>query len=206
MYSYSSLSLYKTCPYKYFKKYFTKEVEPASPSMQKGIDFHKLIAMKNIDLVADLYDPEIIKAVRMLKETEEYKSLKIIKTEAKIRQEVDGHNFFAIIDCLAKTKDGKDLIIDWKYTKGNWTEENEEQYAIQKALYKKITGITEFWFVNITKHKTPRIEFLKDSKEMEWSEVLNLIKKLNGDFHYIPKDSNSCFWCCWKQKDCSLYF
>jgi len=210
MYSYSMLNLYKLCPFKFWKKYICNEQEPVSDAMTQGKIFHDLVVNYS-DLFEDQYDPEILRAIKALRESEEYKELDIMQSEAKIRKEIDGHNFFSIIDCVAKLPDGQEVIIDWKYTKTSWDEKKEEQYALQKTLYKKITGIDNFWFVNITKHKKTRVEFIKDAKELEWQEVLDIIKKLNSDFHFQPENykkstKSACWFCDWRKNDCEAYY
>ena len=200
-FSYSKVSTWNDCPYKYKLRYVDKlEVKPdLSPSnaLYFGTATHEGIEHRSVESALESYKsnyPEITEAheVEMLK-------LKTILPKAfeqipegeyeKCLRDKDG--FIGFIDCIVENEDGTVDLLDFKTSNNVSGYLKSQQLHVYKYYYEKLTGRTvkNLYYVFIPKFKDTLTEGMSEEDiETLKKRIVDYFKDKNIRFERVEYD------------------
>mgnify|MGYP001572363113 CR=1 FL=1 len=234
VFTYSKLRKYSVCQRAFYHYYLLQESPKEHEAQVFGKKFHTAIDKLN-EANENLFEPEIIKMVKALRANPDFQQFEIKEFEKKVFRkvwEVDKkkfYDFFGIYDALAVHKEtGENWILEWKSSDREWTytdragkyhkeklNDNLLQHSIYKDIYvdKDLEQKCNFGYFIITKHATPRVQFISSAKnELEFmsrNKITDICDAIMNDFEFFPtcfkQDQSKCFLCDCREV-CSAWF
>ena len=200
-FSYSALSAFEGCPYRYFLSYIKRERGKKGIPLLRGIKLHADMEKAGLKPPQEMKDylfnnnPSLFPVAEWL---EEMGMTKPEAIELKIRNE--SYNFTGVIDRVDTYKGGR-IIIDWKSGKDRGIEAHLRQLSLYGWLYETVENKeVDYWGVYYLDHHTHYIvptDVLLMKESVEWlEEKVKLIKKsIELDNKFEPCPSWQCKWC-----------
>ena len=202
IYSYSSLSLFKDCPYKFYRTYVLKDYKETNKFMDKGIDFHKTIAehiMHDAPAPAPELTPkdnilDILKQIRVLTNGQ----FPLVEQKVAVDRQMKSVDYWdknAVFrgawDCVPMIKDGEMTIIDWKSGK-MW------DYSFQGVAYAAL-GFAIFPEVHTVKVVFDHLKLGRQEpqylKKKDTDIVWDYINEADATTTFEKKFNDKCKWC-----------
>ncbi len=221
--SYSQLSLYNSCPYRYKLRYIYGLEEDIKPYWIFGNIIHEILeyAFKNhipLQKIEDIFLERIQQQSYILKDTyeyylkrglsilkkfikkeeEEFKDVSTIDVEHPVRIKIDDKEFVGIIDRIIK-KDGEICLIDYKTSKPSNEIETIENAKKQLSLYAYLLKMQHIfpkkgYIWLLSQDKVIEVDFDDSLIEKEIKNIKETINKIaKGEFP--PKPSYHCKSC-----------
>jgi len=207
MFSYSKVSTYNDCPYKYKLRYLDKlEVKPdtrPNNALFIGTACHEGIEKRSVDAAIESYKsnyPEITKA----NEIEILKLKTILPTAIKEIPEGeyehclrDKDGFIGYIDCLVSVEEGVYDLLDFKHSNNVSSYLKSGQIHLYKYYYEKITGnkIRDLYYVFIPKYQETLTEDMSlEDEEVLKQKIVETLSKKDIIFEKIEYDRQQVNW------------
>lgn len=191
-FSFSRLSLYETCPYRFYKKYVEGYEEPLTYPLALGSGVHKAIEEKmngathdeaiTSGIVEAEFHPEVTR-----------KELSILTYNAPIHQ-ITGETEIYFKRPLSNEEDapliqgfidvvGNNYIVDWKSNRTMYNVRKNHQIGLYAWAMNQIRGMKEVYGRLYFLRFRQESNFLYTAKEMEESRLwaYNLAKEIQGN-------------------------
>jgi len=193
--SWSKLSLYEQCPYKWKRAYIDKVRELPSEALLRGRKEHK--RMENLILQRQLPEgePVLSSFLEMYIYNPYIKNIKVEGSELK--REYSSFILNGRVDVIVIYNNGKVVVVDWKTGHGEADEDQLKFYCLL-ALDFIPENFTHFeatffyldggYFSGMKKYS------LEDIKEFE-EDIIKRCNKLLNEKEYKRKPNKYCYWC-----------
>ena len=192
--SYSSISCYELCPYKYNKLVNEKIEVKKGYALARGSKIHSDIkAAIDSGKVADTLfntNPSIMGVADLLQNSH------IEISEEKMSIKLGAHEFVGIADVVAVIKNER-YIIDWKSGRDRGIQPHMHQlnlYAnMVECLYNKKVNKVAIYYVDEGQLYEAKFEDGKKQETICWA--IGLMQKIEGDKKFEKKRGEYCRWC-----------
>lgn len=218
--SYSQITLFQTCPIKWYNKYYLniKEPEVDNPSFIFGSGVHKLIEEKlrnnkEFDL-NDLLDFQKLKnpdddrskaidlagkAIDLVQKNDLSVGNDFTFINFGIEEKIEYPDFVGVIDCVAKDKNGKTYIIDWKTTSTIYTPHqlrtSDQLTCYSWLLHRKYDIVADYVCYVTMNKKSGIVTMYKTIRDMDdilyWDKKVSSIHK-QIDYMLLTKNPSAC--------------
>lgn len=213
--SYSSVSLYHACPYKFYRHYIEKDKRD-SPNAYLGRAIHKwaeLFSLQNfIDLPKILQDKKVQKsdfpifesAISFLKS---FICKNIIpyrkQIERKFEFKIGRYNFIAFLDCI--TYRDKIYLYDYKSSKDTkYYKEHIKQMSIYREILKIFFPDKDIEVVLVFPVCGEIINITNQTIDYSFNAIEKEITTIIETKNYLPKLNKFCRYCPYFKKECML--
>lgn len=197
--SYSSLSCFEQCPYKWYLAYIKQEKSKPSYACLRGAKFHKDMEMggKNLNTLKDYLfnnNPVLYPVVEWF----ERKGITEAEdVEVKLRNEA--LNFSGVIDRVDMVN-GLRYITDYKTGKDRGIEPFLRQLSIYHWLLETcVNKKADFWCIYYLDHHSQYEVPADDNKVRETVDWIHkTIDEIKNTKEFKKCDPKNCFWCDFK--------